>query len=358
MGDLPEFGSLHDWRDLTDVPWESLLLGNGLSINVSPRFDYESLYAEADFKGGLSAEDRSIFEVVDSRNFEVALAKLRDAIVLAEALELDPNPYKRHFRSIQTALGQTIRKVHLSGREVPITTLAAIQQAFLGHKRVFTTSYDLLAYWAISHEHGYKRFCDCFWAHERNEFDPDNCTVKSLKPIYYLHGALHLVVGGSGTARKLTRGDLRHGEAQILDRFGKTDSKDPEARPLLVSEGSSRDKLRVIEGNDYLAHVYEQFKQDAKPLVIFGHSLGEQDQHLIEAIASIPGRPVAISMLAKSEERLRAEQVRIWNLLQKQRIYFYDAATHPLGKPQLRITAGLGRPVTSKHRMGRALRRG
>jgi len=350
MGNPPDFGTLDDWSDLAELGWDSLLLGNGFSINISPRFEYESLFAEADFKGGLSAEDRAIFEVFDSRNFEVALAKLRDAIVLAEALELDPDSYKDHFRSIQTALGQTIRKVHLSGREVPTTTLATVQRAFLSHRRVFTTSYDLLAYWAISHENGYNRFCDCFWANDRNEFDPDDCAVKAQRPIYYLHGALHLVVGGSGTTRKLTRADLRRGENQILDRFGKTDGSDPEARPLLVSEGSSRDKLRVIEGNDYLAHVYEQLKRDSGPLVIFGHSLGEQDRHLIEAIVSTPGRRVAISMLPKSKERLRAGQVRIWSMLQEQNIYFYDATSHPLGAPQLRITSPRRRPVTSRPR--------
>jgi hypothetical protein len=63
-----------------------------------------------------------------------------------------------------------------------------------------------------------------------------------------------LIVEGPGATRKLTS-DVR----TLLDKFGKPIPGDDEARPLLISEGSARDKLRAIEGNDYLAHAYETF---------------------------------------------------------------------------------------------------
>jgi hypothetical protein len=37
----PASGELCDWSEVEDQGWETLLLGNGMSINVSPYFAYE-----------------------------------------------------------------------------------------------------------------------------------------------------------------------------------------------------------------------------------------------------------------------------------------------------------------------------
>lgn len=230
-----------------------------------------------------------------------------------------------------------MQKVHLKGREVPTQNLAAIQDAFLPYRKIFTTSYDLLAYWAIVHGRGQQLFCDCFWG-KRNEFDPADCEVRrDSRPIYYLHGALHLVVGSDGITWKLTRKDLKVGEREILERFYKPVPGDPEARPLLVTEGSSRDKLQMIEANDYLAHAYRTLAEDDQPLLVFGHSLGDQDQHLIDAIKANPERPVAISMVAKNKWDVDEQQARIRKKLKMKNVLFYDAASHPLGSQDLRV---------------------
>ncbi len=229
-----------------------------------------------------------------------------------------------------------VRRVHLEPDDVPGETLATFKQAFLGHRAIFSTSYDLLAYWAIGYANGYQRFCDCFWANDRNEFDPTRPGDTRRTPIYYLHGALHLVVGGSGVTRKLTKKDLRGEERKLLDRFDKPIPGDPEARPLLVTEGSSRAKLHEIEANAYLAYVYEKLKEKSGPLVVFGHSLGEQDQHLIDAINVNPRRPVAISLRDAGPREVREERHRIIGVLaaEERDVQFFDAATHPLGLAQ------------------------
>lgn len=329
---------LYDWSDLEKRErWGTLLLGNGMSINVSSRFDYSSLYDEAKGRNLLASSDEAMFELFSTKNFEVALSKLRDAIVIAEAFEENTDSYKACFRSIQDTLGHAVQKVHLKGREVPTQNLAAIQNAFLPHRKIFTTSYDLLVYWAIGHGRGYRLFCDCFWGNH-NEFDPANCAVRrDFRPIYYLHGALHLVVGGDGITWKLTRKDLKAGEKEILDRFYKPVPGDPEARPLLVTEGSSRDKLQMIEANDYFAHTYRVLAEDDQPLLVFGHSLGDQDQHLIDAIKANPERPVAISMVAKNRWDIDEQQARIRKRLKMKDVSFYDAASHPLGSSDLRV---------------------
>lgn len=335
MAGHPADGTLHAWQEIADKGWDTLLVGNGLSINVSPDFGYESLYEEAEkstAQDRLTVLDRAIFERFRTRNFEVVLGKLRDAIALAEALGRKKEPYRRRFRSIQAALGTAIRDVHLERWEVPNSSLGAIKAELENYRAIFSTSYDLIVYWAIGHNEDYRAFCDCFWANGRNEFDPDNCEVwLGRRPVYYMHGALHLVVQGSGVTRKLTRNNRT-----LLDQFGKPITGDPEARPLLITEGAARDKLRAIEGNDYLAHVYEALENQSKPLLVFGHALGEQDRHLVEAINANPERPVAVSMVKESRKKRRERQAAIWGKLDANEVYFYDAATHPLGSSALR----------------------
>jgi hypothetical protein len=345
---------LYDWSELAEEGWSTLLLGNGMSINVSSDFDYRSLYGEAKKRELLGPRDEAVFELYETGNFEVALSKLRETILIAEAFKERTGRYKSCFRSIQETLGHTIQGVHLKEREVPAATLDAIQDAFLKHDKIFTTSYDLLAYWAMGRQGGYRFFCDFFWGgREANEFDPDDCEAwDGRTPIYYLHGALHLIVSGEGITRKVNKRDLREGEEEILELFDSEVPDDPEARPLLVTEGSSSDKLQKIERNAYLCHAYEALEDDDGSLLVFGHSLGKQDQHLIEAIRAQPDRPVAISMLpGKDQLDLEERQVRIRKRLGMPHVYFYDASSHPLGDPDLRA------PEAGRRRAG-AFRRG
>lgn len=119
------------------MEWEGLLVGNGMSINVSSYFAYDSLYEEAckDFDGGLDDEDMAIFEEFDTTNFEVVLAKLRDGISLARVLRRKRKPYRERFRSVQAALGAAVRRVHLEWTEVPPETLGAIKRSFAATTR-------------------------------------------------------------------------------------------------------------------------------------------------------------------------------------------------------------------------------
>jgi hypothetical protein len=223
-----------------------------------------------------------------------------------------------------------VRSVHLERGEVPDSSLEAIRDELSTYGVIFTTSYDLLVYWAIGFEEEYGDFCDCFWG-AKHGFDAHDTHVRAgRRPVYYVHGALHLIVEGSGQTRKLI-----HSEQTILDQFGKPRLGDRDARPLLITEGSARDKLRAIEGNDYLSHVYETFKCCDSPLVVFGHSMGTQDQHLLDAINANPGRPVAVSMRSASPQQLRERQAAIWGKLGSREVYFFDAESHPLGSSDL-----------------------
>jgi hypothetical protein len=324
-------GTLLHWEDVAgEESWQALLLGNGLSINVWEPFGYRRLLEEG-AAASLTKADRELFE--GTPNFERVLSDLGTAIRVCDVVGTDTSRLYVRYRKIQRALGRAVRQVHLPRSKVPDTTLATIRRAMTEFEWVFTTSYDLLVYWAMGHPGGrYSPFKDHFRYAGRHEFDPRRAAVRAGEiPVYYLHGALHLVVGRAGKTWKLRLTSLR----TILDQFGTPIDGDPEARPLLVTEGSAADKLRAIESNEYLSHALERLRRVDLPMVVFGSSLGPQDDHLVDALSRHPDRPIAISMRKKRKKELLAEQSDLYRRLQANPVYFYDAETHPLGQRDL-----------------------
>lgn len=326
-------GSLLPWQEVAPRhPWAALLIGNGLSMNVWPQFGYGSLFDHAR-NGSLTDTDRALFH--GTRNFERVLSDLMTAIRVNRTVGLDTAPLLERYRSIQVALGHAIREVHVPQARIPKETLAAIGGQLLDAEWIFTTSYDLLLYWAMARA-GFGTFFDAFLrdGDGRCAFDPARTEVYAeQKAIYFLHGALHLVVGHDDVTWKLRSTGLRG----LLAQFGRPIDGDPEARPLLVTEGSAREKLRAIEGNPYLAHALAQLKAVDLPIVVFGSSLSPQDAHLVGALNEHPRRPVAISLVPGSPREIAARKAELIGRLETDELLFFDARTHPLGAPSLTI---------------------
>jgi hypothetical protein len=117
-----------------------------LSVNVCPAFAYASLFDYAR-DGGLTAQDLALFD--DTENFERVLSDLNTAIRVNETLDQSTDATYERYRSIQRALGHAVRAVHLMPRQVPTATLKAIREEMLRYEWIFSTSYDLLLYWAM-----------------------------------------------------------------------------------------------------------------------------------------------------------------------------------------------------------------
>lgn len=326
--DTPD-GTLHRWDDVKDAhTWQVLLLGNGMSINVWEPFGYQRLLDEG-AKRHLTATDLALFD--GTPNFERVLADLITAIRVSQIVGADADLLYQRYRAIQNALGHSVRQVHLTLTQIPKATLTAIRQEMLKYQWIFTTSYDLLLYWAMG-SGGWSPFVDYFGG-PGYTWDPPEVVPATVTPVLYLHGALHLVVSGTGVTSK-----RKLGLQTLLEQFGQPIPGDPQARPLLVTEGSAEDKRRAIQANTYLRQVSDALSspQLALPTVVFGSSLSLEDDHLVEALSSNP-RPVAISMVKKPKKELALRQVDIWGRLNAPAIYFYDAATHPLGSSSLRV---------------------
>jgi Domain of unknown function (DUF4917) len=329
---VPPDGSLSQWQDIADAEeWAVLLLGNGLSINVWSAFQYRSLFDHAQ-GGGLTPEDLALF--AETPNFERVLGDLNTTIRVMEAVGENAQPYYERYRRIKLALGGAVRQVHLTRSQVPNAALSTIRAELLKYAWIFTTSYDLIVYWAMGYGDVWDPFMDHFRYAGRCQFDPARADPPAGKiPVYYLHGALHLVVSGTGDTWKLRRNEIR----TILEQFGEQIPGDPQARPLLVTEGSTRDKLRAIEGNDYLAHALARLRGVELPVVVFGSALSTEDGHLVDALNE-HRRPVAVSMRPTASRKDRRElQSQIYGrLYNADPLLFFDSTTHPMGSPNLR----------------------
>ncbi len=225
--------------------------------------------------------------------------------------------------------------MHPEHADIPRTALVAIREHLLKYGWVFTTSYDLLVYWAMgAGPGGFRPFTDLFMQRgSRYEFDTRGAwTRKSAgrTAVCFLHGALHLVVGSDGETRKLTRGN-----DTLLEQIDRLIPDDPLARRLLVTEGTYRDKLRAIDANDYLRFALDRLREQDSGLVIFGSSLGEQDRHLVDAINENRKRPIAVSVHARTKREVARVKNEVYERLEPKTLLFFDSRTHPLGSPSL-----------------------
>lgn len=327
----PIDGTLATWPQVRQqARWRDLLVGNGLSRNVSTAFSYDSLYEQAP---RLAKADRKLFEALKTQNFEVVLAALASAIETLEALA---NPaakeLRTRYRSVQGALGGAVREVHIPLSQFPLASRQAIKRALAEHRWVFTTNYDLLLYWSAGAGESFAGFADYFHGEELR-FDPQRTRIPPRRTrLLYLHGALHLTVNPDGTTTK-----TRRSACTLLAQFDKHDPADPNQRPLIVAEGSSQEKATAIRANEYLSFALQRLAENRAPLVIFGLGLREEDSHLVDALNTRPSRPLAVSIRRAPRSAIRSRQAELRSKLAAEELMFFDAATHPLGSAELAV---------------------
>jgi hypothetical protein len=331
---------LADWTNVVqnDLRWTGLLLGNGASRAVWDEFSYPSLYERArsnSVANPLLPQDEALFDGFETRNFERVLGSLKTAGTVAQSLGESDNQIRERYEHIQRGLFQAVGSVHAPWDQVAGTPLLRIRSALRAYSAVYSTNYDLLAYWAVMHEDDGAGFKDFFWGGGDNSFDPTDTGVPGTATrVYYLHGGVHLRTKVDGGTRK-------HVAAlgALLDEF--PTSFDSDEVPLLISEGAAADKLDAIRRSDYLSFAYGRFAEHSGGLVIFGQSLGDEDDHLVNVINSWrkPWRDPLIAISIRRTEN--ADEARLAKLQYAARLphadlLFFDPDTHPLGQPNVR----------------------
>jgi hypothetical protein len=319
------------------VRWSGLLLGNGASRAVSDSFSYESLFEVAqspEREHAIGDAAGAVFAQLQTVNFEYVMHSLQGAGQVCAAAGIDAAPLEPLYNEVQEALFEAVAHVHIEWGDVAGRTLSAIREELLKFRRVYTTNYDLLVYWAIMHEGDPDDFRDFFWA-LGGPFDLADVGVwGNPTVVHYLHGGLQLRrTRSGGTYKRVAE------QGNLLTHF-RTDWASGDT-PLLVSEGTAADKLRVINQSDYLSFMYERFAAHQGNLVVFGQGLSEEDDHLLVAIRrwGAPWAPAQIAISVRTQDGevgVRREKARLAQQLPNADLWFYDADTHPLGQPNLR----------------------
>jgi hypothetical protein len=177
---------------------------------------------------------------------------------------------------------------------------------------------------------------DFFW-HTDLSFDPSDVVplewASDWTRIVWLHGGIHLRRHIDGTIFK-ARSTPDTGN--LLDKF-KT-SYTANATPLLVSEGTAEDKYRAITRSSYLEFALRSLTGHNGGLVVFGSSLRTEDQHLVRAINEQPIGDLAFSLRpAIKSSTIRQRKAELRAQFPSSNLYFFDATTHPLGKPEIKV---------------------
>ena len=153
--------------------------------------------------------------------------------------------------------------------------------------KVVSLNYDLLVYWAILlyNSHTPSHFKDCFFD---NKFDHD-CNAATI--VYYPHGNLALGTNLLGEEFKITAGV---GSGLLETIFSSWRSGG--ITPLFVSEGTSKHKKAAIDSSPYLSYVYEEVLPElGENIVVLGWSMGDQDDHLLDAVCQGNVRRFAVA---------------------------------------------------------------
>ncbi|MEB3207063.1 MAG: DUF4917 family protein, partial [Vampirovibrionales bacterium] len=196
------------------------------------------------------------------------------------------NQMREDASKLKDILVSTIAKKHPNRvSDVEDRHYSSCRQFISKFSKVYTLNYDLLLYWSMLHDDPINKFkIDDGFRHSDHRFGEKYRTFESphSPTFFFLHGALHIFDAGS-EVRKFTWVDTR---TPLIEQI--RSSIDQGMFPLFVSEGDSEEKMTKINHSSYLSKALRSFeaiceKKDGA-LFIFGHSLDENDAHILKKI--------------------------------------------------------------------------
>lgn len=280
-----------------------LLLGNGFSIACRPKiFTYGSLFEQADFS--LAPRLPAVFNAVGTNDFEHVIKMLEDASRVVPVYSNKETEAAKQMavdaKALKDILIQTVGNNHpnlpneieeeqfWACRRFPAHFLSDANEG----GKVYTLNYDLLLYWTLMHDDiGFENPIslaanDGFSRDEDTEPEYVNWMGESkahAQRVHYLHGALHLFDTGAELQKYTWVNTGKPLLEQAREAMGAAKF------PLFVAEGKSDQKIAKIKHSAYLYHSYKSFSaqmaQRNDVLFIFGHSLADNDRHILKKIA-------------------------------------------------------------------------
>jgi len=259
-----------------------LLLGNGFSRACRDDiFAYSALFQRADFSA-LSPTARNAFDALGTTDFEVVMKALKMAALLVRLRGPEnatlADSLKRDAEGLRRVLAAAIGHNH---PERPSDILAESYnhcRSFLQNfDTIYTLNYGLLLYWALMQKELEPDvgFDDGFRTPDDGEAEYVTWDVEKTdgQTVFYLHGALHIYDAGS-ELQKYTW--INTGFA-LIDQI--CSALEANLYPLIVAEGTSTEKLARILHSSYLGRGYRSFSKIGGNLFVYGHAMGENDEH-------------------------------------------------------------------------------
>ncbi|MBL3698123.1 DUF4917 family protein [Leucobacter luti] len=305
----------------------TILLGNGFSIDYDARiFTYDSLWAKSEFPG-MTLSKSQLEEVIGTYDFETAIRRIERAATLVRLYAPGsdaPEKLRSDAHVVRRALSGALTALHPGhANDLSEARRRHVREFFSHFAAIFTTNYDLLTYWAVTgaqddlpvpRTDGFGKVDGLLtWSPERQQ------------RVSFLHGALHLLPGAV-----LTKAYGEYGKP-MLQHIREWLSAD--RRPLMVTEGTTEEKLERILQSDYLRRCLDLLRTTTGPLFIHGFSLSKNDAHLLDVISapesgitslyvSVHGDGLAVRERARELAQRRA---RMNPAAPKLRVSFYDA---------------------------------
>jgi hypothetical protein len=270
-----------------------VLLGNGFSIAVRAKiFTYHSLFSRAKESGMLTPELQRVFDELGTTDFEQVMEALQNAANLVRFYEkTNPALAQRldgDAEKLRDVLAETIASNHPTRPHDLSDDQYLSCRHFLANfnRSVYTLNYDLLLYWTLMQsELDPEVNCDDGFRNgeDRNEdFVLWEIQNTNSQNIFYLHGALHIYDAGAD----LVKYTWKRTDVALIDQIKKSLGK--REYPLIVTEGTSEQKMERIQHSSFLGRAYRSFAgvcaQRNSSLFIYGHSLASSDEHLLKLI--------------------------------------------------------------------------
>jgi len=118
-------------------------------------------------------------------------------------------------------------------------------------------------------------------------WDVENTNAQN---VYYLHGALYVFDAGA----EIQKYTWINTGVRLVDQIRVALKRN--FYPLFVAEGESSQKLAQIQHSGYLNRGYRSFANIGGSLFIFGHSMADSDDHIMNLITKNKVEEVYISL--------------------------------------------------------------
>lgn len=326
-----------------DAKKRNLLLENGFSIAYNEKiFTYKSILDKSNFDS--IPETRKIFDTLNTCDFEEVIKTLEKTSIIINDLSKKNDDLSKKIKEIsenlKKVLIKTLSNTHpVSPYEIKnnqLTSCKNFLSYFLSDEKnpgfIYTLNYDILLYWVLIHDNDSNSHIYPNDGFGREEDTPEEYVEwlgesNKKQNIHYLHGSLHIFDDGLNIQKYTWINTQKKIVEQIQESL--TNNK----FPLFVAEGTSAKKLMKIKHSAYLYHSYKSFSaitnSPNNPLFIFGHSLADNDDHILKKIAKGKIKSVYISLYGDANSKINKSIIGKADRLKSNRddlnITFFDA---------------------------------